>query len=336
MLRTRIAVAAASVAAGMAVLTACSGATAQPVIAPAAGTGGGQVGNAAAGSGQTQLVVATVANLGQVITDKDGFTLYRYEKDTAKPPKSNCDGDCAKAWPPVMAQGDVQVQGVDKSMVGTVKRSDGTEQITVGGWPLYRYAKDAKAGEAKGQGVGNVWFGVNPTGGKAGQATGAGQQGTGQQQQAAGVKLSAGQVSGIGPAIVDQEGFTLYLFTKDSKKPSKSNCNGDCAKTWPPVLSNGGKVELQGIDEKLLGSVKRADGTEQVTVGGWPVYRFAKDAKAGDANGQGVNGSWFVIEPNGCKSGGTAASTGASAPSQQAPASEPAPASGSGSGSVGY
>lgn len=329
MLRTRIAVSVAAAAAGLAVLTACSGAeTAQPVIAPAAagGTGGGQiangqVGNAAPASNESKLVVADVASVGQVITDQNGMTLYRFDKDTAKPPKSNCDGDCAKAWPPVLATGDVQVQGIDKNLVGKVTRSDGTEQITVGGWALYRYAKDAKAGDATGQGVGGAWYAANAKGGKAGQAA----------SEAGVVKLSASNIDGLGEAIVDQNGMTLYLFQKDTKKAKTSACNGDCAKTWPPVLSNG-KVELQGIDSKLLGSIKRSDGTEQVTIGGWPVYTFSKDLKPGDANGMGVNGTWFVIEPNGCKVGTTPSST-----ANQAPAADSgAGSTNSGSGGTTY
>jgi predicted lipoprotein with Yx(FWY)xxD motif len=333
MLRTRIAVSVAAAAAGLALLTACSGAdTAQPVVAPAGGNGGGQAGNAAVASAGSKLIVADVANIGQVITDKDGFTLYRFDKDTAKPPKSNCDGDCAKTWPPALSQGDVEVQGVDKSLVGKVTRSDGTQQITVAGWPVYRYAKDAKAGDALGQGVGGAWYAVNAKGGKAGQAANNNQNDQ-QQADANTVRLSTqANVAGLNNVIVDQNGMTLYLFTKDTRKAKTSTCNGDCAKTWPPVLSNG-KVELQGIDSKLLGSIKRADGTEQVTIGGWPVYRFSKDTKAGDANGQGVNGTWFVIEGNGCKASGQAAS---SSTAQQAPASDNSGSSNNGSGGATY
>ena len=332
MLRTRIAVSVAAAAAGLAVLTACSGVeTAQPVVAPAAagGTGGGQaanngqVGNAAPASNESKLVVADVADLGQVLTDQNGMTLYRFDKDTAKPPKSNCDGDCAKAWPPMLATGDVQVQGVDKTTVGKVTRSDGTEQITVGGWALYRYAKDTKPGDATGQGVGGAWYAANAKGGKAGQAAAG-------ESEAGAVKLSASKIDGLGDAVVDQNGMTLYLFQKDTKKKA-SACNGDCAKTWPPVLSKG-KVELQGIDSKLLGSIKRQDGSEQVTIGGWPVYTFSKDTKPGDANGQGVNGTWFVIEPAGCKLG---SNPNTAAGQQQAPAANSGAGTSDSSGSGG-
>ncbi|WP_410648717.1 SCO0930 family lipoprotein [Amycolatopsis sp. cmx-4-54] len=298
MLRKRFVVAAASAAVGLVALSACSGGTetAAPAVAPAAAVAGAG-GNAPAAKGETKVAVAEAGDLGQVLVDKDGFTLYRFDKDSAKPPKSNCDGDCAKTWPPMLAEGDVQIEGVDQALVGEVTRTDGRKQVTVGGWALYRYAKDAKAGEAKGQGVGSTWYAANAKGGKAGQAA---KEAAPAEQKDGATKLVATDVDGIGPAIVDQEGFTLYMFTKD-KKNKQPTCNGDCAKTWPPVLAEG-DVQPEGIDQKLLGTVKRADGTTQVTVGGWAVYRYAKDANAGEANGHGVGGTWFVIEPAGCKS----------------------------------
>src|SRR4051794_18221753 len=174
MLRTRIAVSFAAAAGGFAVLTPWSGVeTAQRVVAPAAagGTGGGQaanngqVGNAAPASNESKLVVADVADVGQVITDQNGMTLYRYDKDTAKPPKSNCDGDCAKIWPPVLANGQKLI-GIDPALVGDVTRADGAHQITLAGWPLYYYIGDKMPGTWKGQNVGGIWWVVTPEGKK--------------------------------------------------------------------------------------------------------------------------------------------------------------------------
>ncbi|KZB81764.1 SCO0930 family lipoprotein [Amycolatopsis regifaucium] len=327
MLRKRFVVATASAAAGLALLSACSGGTeaTSPAVAPAAAVAGAG-GNAPAAKGETKVAVAEAGDLGQVLVDKDGFTLYRFDKDSAKPPKSNCDGDCAKAWPPVLADGDVRIEGVDQALVGELTRADGRKQVTVGGWALYRYAKDAKAGETKGQGVGSTWYAANAKGGKAGQAA---KEAPAEQKAEGATKLVAGNVDGIGPAIVDKDGFTLYMFTKD-KKNKQPTCNGDCAKAWPPVLAEG-DVQLEGIDSKLLGTVKRADGTTQVTVGGWAVYRYAKDANAGEANGHGVGGTWFVIEPAGCKSTAPvkdkAAQSGNAAPKKE----EGAPAEAGGS-----
>jgi len=119
------------------------------------------------------------------------------------------------------------------------------------------------------------------------------------------VQLKASKAGDLDPVVVNGAGLTLYRFDKDTAKPSKSTCNGDCAKTWPPVLvTPGSKVFLAGIKKSAVGTVKRDDGTLQLTVGGWPAYRFAKDTKPGDTLGQGVGGTWFGLAPNGQKAQG--------------------------------
>ncbi|GID31909.1 COG4315 family predicted lipoprotein [Paractinoplanes brasiliensis] len=122
------------------------------------------------------------------------------------------------------------------------------------------------------------------------------------------VELNATENEQIGTYVTDGAGRTLYRFDNDSNKPPKSNCNGDCATAWPPLLiKSPGKIFPDGIDPKIVGYVERADGTCQVTINGWPVYFFVDDAKAGDINGQGLNGKWFAIRPDGGK---TAAAPG--------------------------
>ncbi len=121
------------------------------------------------------MLTAAKTPLGTVVTDKDGFTLYRFNKDTPKPPDSNCAGDCAKTWPPVVAvDGTPQLQGIDPALVGTVDRADGTKQVTLSGWPLYRYSKDTAPGDTKGEGVGGTWHAVGVDG-KPAVGTGGGQ-----------------------------------------------------------------------------------------------------------------------------------------------------------------
>ncbi len=116
------------------------------------------------------------------------------------------------------------------------------------------------------------------------------------------VQLKASKAGNLDPVVVNGAGFTLYRFDPDTAKPSKATCNGDCAKTWPPVLvTPGSKVFLAGIKKSAVGTVKRDDGTVQLTIGGWPTYRFSKDKKPGDILGQGVGGTWFGIAPNGQK-----------------------------------
>jgi predicted lipoprotein with Yx(FWY)xxD motif len=116
------------------------------------------------------------------------------------------------------------------------------------------------------------------------------------------VELNATENEQIGTYVADGAVRTLYRFDNDTNKPPKSNCNGDCQKAWPPLLiKSPGKIFPKGIDPKILGYVERADGHCQVTINGWPVYYFIADAKAGDLNGQGVNGKWFAITPDGGK-----------------------------------
>ncbi|QIQ03681.1 hypothetical protein [Streptomyces liangshanensis] len=134
------------------------------------------------------------------------------------------------------------------------------------------------------------------------------------------VQLSATKAGDLDPVVANGAGFTLYRFDKDTAHPSKSNCNDACAVTWPPVIvAPHGKIFIDGIKKKDVGVVKRDDGSLQVTLGGWPVYRFSKDLKPGDTNGQGVGGTWFGVTPDGQKAGGVVV-----VPDPSAPAAKPA------------
>jgi predicted lipoprotein with Yx(FWY)xxD motif len=116
------------------------------------------------------------------------------------------------------------------------------------------------------------------------------------------IELDVTENSQIGDFLTDGAGRTLYVFDKDSADPPKSNCNGSCATAWPPLLiKSPGKIYPKGVNPKIIGYVERADHTCQVTVNGHPVYFFVADAKPGDINGQGINGTWFAVAPNGGK-----------------------------------
>ncbi|MBM6596594.1 COG4315 family predicted lipoprotein [Microvirga pudoricolor] len=93
-----------------------------------------------------------------------------------------------------------------------------------------------------------------------------------------------------GKALVDAKGMTLYTFDRDA--PGKSNCNGTCATNWPPLMASA--------DAKAAGDwmpVKRDDGSMMWAYKGKPLYTWAKDAKAGDVTGDGVNQVWHVATP---------------------------------------
>jgi len=108
--------------------------------------------------------------------------------------------------------------------------------------------------------------------------------------------------SRLGRIVVDGKGRTLYLFEKDNNR--RSACYGQCATYWPPLLTQGMPVARPGAKQSLLGTSRRANGSQQVTYGGRPVYRFVLDRKPGQTKGEGLQdfgGGWDVVSPAGKK-----------------------------------
>ncbi|GGZ21943.1 lipoprotein [Streptomyces avidinii] len=266
--------------------------------APAAADGAAGAAGAAGAKPAGQLTAAPNDQLGQVLTDSAGLTLYRFDKDTAKPPKSNCDGDCAKTWPVVAAGDATAAAGMDPALLGEVVRTDGSKQLTVAGWPAYRYNKDAKAGDVNGQGVGGVWFAFGPDGKKAAKAEAAAPAPAEGGAAEADGKLSVAKDPKLGDHIVDGKGMTVYRFKPDTQWPMTSKCVGDCLTKWP-VVAPVEKAKDKGIVEKNYTVLNRPDGQKQQSVDCWPVYTFSGDKKPGDINGQGVGGTWYAVSPDG-------------------------------------
>lgn len=123
------------------------------------------------GGGATLAVKNLGGDVGSVLVDSKGFTLYYFEKD--KGGKSACYGACAEGWPPLTTEGAAKgMGGVQAAKLGTTKRSDGTVQVTYAGWPLYTYVADTKPGEDNGTDVkafGATWYPLHPNGEKAGE-----------------------------------------------------------------------------------------------------------------------------------------------------------------------
>ena len=108
--------------------------------------------------------------------------------------------------------------------------------------------------------------------------------------------------TGLGRIIVNGQGHTLYLFEKDRR--GHSACSGTCATYWPPLITRGKPIAANGAKQALLGTIRRADGTRQVTYAGHPVYRFLLDSKRGQTKGEGLNdfgGGWDALTPAGKK-----------------------------------
>ena len=102
------------------------------------------------------------------------------------------------------------------------------------------------------------------------------------------------------PGSEHGRGFALYGFTRDPR--SKSVCAGACAKAWPPYVVKTRPRAAAGVNARLLGTTRRANGAVQVTYAGRPLYYYVGDRKAGQVLCQNVSefgGIWRVIRPTG-------------------------------------
>ncbi|MEP7214630.1 MAG: hypothetical protein ABI782_00165 [Anaerolineaceae bacterium] len=105
----------------------------------------------------TQLRLKDAPGVGKVFATSEGMTLYVFNNDSTG--KSACNGGCAATWPPLKAAGgsSMMPEGV-AGEASIITRDDGSKQVALNGKPLYTYAADKNAGDAKGEGVGGVWF----------------------------------------------------------------------------------------------------------------------------------------------------------------------------------
>lgn len=105
--------------------------------------------------------------LGEVLADGHGFTLYADLGD--RHGTSSCYEECAEQWPPLLLPRGVSLAlagpGVEATLLGTTRRSNGAVQVTYDGWPLYLYALDQRPGQATGQSEDmGLWYVVSPDG----------------------------------------------------------------------------------------------------------------------------------------------------------------------------
>lgn len=143
-----------------------------------------------------------------------------------------------------------------------------------------------------------------------------------------GMTVETASVGGVGTVLVDSEGLTVYWFAKD--KGTASSCYGACEGGWPPVIAKGKPTAGEGVVSSQLGTTKRKDGSTQVTYAGHPLYTFAGDTEAGEANGNGsmaFGGKWSVINASGEAASGSAGGGSEAAPEKS---------SGSSGGGYGY
>jgi predicted lipoprotein with Yx(FWY)xxD motif len=152
------------------VVTACGGgdetggdATTLP-LADTTTTGEGETTTTTAGGNEEAMddgVHTAQTDLGTILVDPDGFTLYIFTADSGG--ESTCYDACADLWPPIPADTAISAE-LDGSIFGSTTRTDGSEQLTVNGMPLSLYTPDTSPGDTTGQDFNGVWFVVDANG----------------------------------------------------------------------------------------------------------------------------------------------------------------------------
>jgi predicted lipoprotein with Yx(FWY)xxD motif len=211
-------------------------------------------------------------SLGTFLVGANGMTLYTFARDEGG--ASACYDQCATNWPPLTVA-DVDALSVQPGIpgeFGVAERTDGTQQVTFNGWPLYGWINDAAPGDSTGHLVNDVWFAAAPP------------------------TLSAVDSEEFGQILVGPDGMTLYTFANDTA--GTSACVDGCAVAWPPLMAgaDGDPVAAEGLMGEV-GTIERADGSMQVTYNGMPLYGWINDVIPGDTTGHNFRDVWFVAVP---------------------------------------
>jgi predicted lipoprotein with Yx(FWY)xxD motif len=115
--------------------------------------------------GKAATVRVAKTNLGKVLVNSKGRTLYMFQADQGT--TSACNDACAVNWPPLENAAPKAGKGAKSSLLTTSTRADGKTQVVYNGHPLYTFQADTKAGNTNGQGVnafGGLWYAVSSAG----------------------------------------------------------------------------------------------------------------------------------------------------------------------------
>jgi predicted lipoprotein with Yx(FWY)xxD motif len=202
----------------------------------------------------------------QVYADARGMTLYTFDKDVRGGAPA-CADDCARTWPPAIAQGQVAADGDWSQVV----RRDGARQWTHDGLPLYRHADDQEIGDVGGDGADDGrWHVASYEPGHA--------------MALPGDVAVADLTDAGGAALVNSEGLTLYTYDGNSQ-----SCNEECAQHWLPLIA----PQIANAPEHFK-VLSREDGIAQWTYRDRPLYRFAGDVRKGDVKGLDIDAQFRV------------------------------------------
>jgi predicted lipoprotein with Yx(FWY)xxD motif len=246
--------------------------------------------------GNAMIKLSSDANLGEVLTNANGETLYVFAKDVAG--ASTCLGGCLDTWPAFYAEAPALDAGLVNSDFGTITRSSGALQTTYKGWPLYYYAPTGDgvveaAGSTSGDAVGGAWFVAKPNYTimyAIAQLVGNN-----------GKNYTSTYEEGEGATVffVNAQGSTLYAFVNDAKDVNNYTASDfSNASVWPVYSQN-----LEAVASTLnSGDFANIDvfGMNQLTYKGWPLYYFGQDTKRGETKGVSVPspGVWPIVNKN--------------------------------------
>lgn len=244
---------------------------------------------------QNSVRLVNDVNLGNIMTDSEGFTLYFFAKDSKG--ASTCEGGCLTAWPLFHAEELTLDSGLEADDFSVITRADGSSQTAYKGWPLYKFANDTSAGQIEGDGSGGVWFVAKPDYSvMVAMAQLVGRDSSGNE-----TNLNSSFEPGDEETlyITDANGNTLYAFINDT-----NGVNNFTAEDF----SNDGAWPIAEIDATQVPSILNMDdfgtvdvfGKSQVSYKGWPLYYFGQDAERGDNFGVGfpAAGVWPTVNPD--------------------------------------
>lgn len=230
------------------------------------------------------------AKFGEILTDKEGKSLYFFASDVAGTP--TCVGGCEAVWPLYYSADASTELKIDKALVGEITRADGKKQSTYKGYPLYYYAKDAATGDVNGDGVGSTWFVAKPDY----TLMVANAQLVGDNDS---LYLSTYKV-GTGKTIyfTDAQGRTLYAFTNDKNGKNNFTRADFSNNTIWPIFEAEVKALPSVIAKDLVATID-VFGKKQVTYKGWPLYFFGNDKARGSNRGVSIGrngpGTWPIL-----------------------------------------
>ncbi len=246
---------------------------------------------AASVHGPTSRVEIVHTSYGPVIANSAGMTLYVFVDDLLTSAPSACVGDCHNDWPPAFARGRVRVGAGITGHIGTVDRFGQGRQLTMDGRPLYTFSGDTP-GEVRGNGVGNIWWAMTPSGLSA-----TSYRAVPSTYAKPGATTLTVVKTMYGPVVANDRGQVLYDYADDT--PTTSACNAAwCLVDWPPLQDSGTPTAPASITAPIA-VIDGAGGTRQVTLGGHPLYTFAGDLHPGDTRGQAIGSDWYLVSPAG-------------------------------------